>query len=366
MENLRSLKKLKFLIKNKKKTILVISGQYSYFKSRSNLLFGKLLKKNIVEYYFKSSPYPEIKEVKKIAKIIDKNKPDLIFAVGGGSVMDLAKIANIVDLKKTIGSKNSIITKKKSAQLVAIPLTAGSGAETTSTAVLYINKKKISIEGREVKPNYFFLIPDLVKNAPKKIKGPAIFDCIAQGVESIFSLKSNSISISYALKSLKISLKFYLDYYNNANLSNSKKMLLASHYAGNAIDISRTIASHAVSYPFTSLFGFSHGRAVAISFVAILKYNFFNEPCSLSKKNIIKKKYNLLFKLTNTKNINELAKYFELLILSLDIVTKKNNLKINFEKNWRLISRGINLKRLLNNPVILKKSTIKKILKTCC
>lgn len=361
MNIINTSKKLKFFVENKKNIILIIGGQKSYHKSGANLFFKKLLKNNKVEYYFKNSAYPEIKEVKIIAKIIKKIKPNLIFAIGGGSVMDLAKIANIIDLKKTLINKKEIITKKKLAKLIAIPLTAGSGAEATSTAVLYLGKKKISVEGDQVKPDHFFLASDLVKNTPKKIKGPAIFDCISQAVESLFSLKANSKSIFYALKSLRISINYALDYFNKPNSLNSKKMIFAAHYSGKAIDISRTIASHAISYPFTSLFGFSHGRAIAVSFVAILKYNFFNQRDSYSKK-----KYQKLFKLTKSKNINELAEYFDNIILSLGIETKKNNSKINFKKNWPKISRNINLKRLLNNPVKLKKVHIKKILENCC
>ena len=52
--------------------------------------------------------------------------------------------------------------KKKFAKLVAIPTTAGSGAEVTPNAVIYIDKIKYSVEGEQLKPDYFFLIPELV------------------------------------------------------------------------------------------------------------------------------------------------------------------------------------------------------------
>ena len=105
MNIINTSKKLKFFVKNKKNIILIIGGQKSYHKSGANLFFKKLLRNNKVEYYFKNSAYPEIKEVEIIAKIIEKIKPNLIFAIGGGSVMDLAKIANIIDLKKKLKNK---------------------------------------------------------------------------------------------------------------------------------------------------------------------------------------------------------------------------------------------------------------------
>lgn len=357
------LKKLKLLIQNKNSVILVIAGKKSYYSSGSYFFFKKLFKNNIVQYYFKSSPYPEIVETKIVAKKIHQINPGLIFAIGGGSVMDLAKIANIMDLKEK--SKKKYKTKIKYAKLIAIPLTAGSGAEATSTAVMYIDKKKFSIENKQIKPDYFFLIPDLVKNAPKKIKGPAIFDCIAQSIESIFSIKSDKRSIYYASRSLRISLKYYFEYYKKPNSLNSKEMLVAAHYAGKAIDISRTIASHAMSYPFTSIFNISHGKAVAISFVNVLRYNYDNRG-NVSAKFNFKKRFELMLRLTKKNNINQLTNYLQKIIENLEIETKANDPKINFLKNWQKIKKGINAKRLLNNPTPLTSIAIKKILQASC
>ena len=76
MNILNNYKKIDFFAKNKKNKILIIGGQKSYHKSGANLFFKKLLKNNKVEYYFKNSAYPEIKEVEIIAKIIAKiNSP---------------------------------------------------------------------------------------------------------------------------------------------------------------------------------------------------------------------------------------------------------------------------------------------------
>ena len=77
------------------------------------------------------------------------------------------------------------------AKLAAIPTTAGSGAEVTSNAVIYINKVKYSVEGDNLKPDFFFLVPELVITASRDIKASAGFDAIAQAIESLISKKSN-------------------------------------------------------------------------------------------------------------------------------------------------------------------------------
>jgi alcohol dehydrogenase class IV len=351
----KNINKFKNLIKNKKK-ILIVAGKKSYYKSKSNIFIDSILKDKNRTYFFKSGHYPNLKEIKKLKDLINKFYPDIIIAIGGGSVIDTAKISNIIVIK----DKN-FSTQKKFTNLVAIPLTAGSGAEVTSTAVVYIEKKKTSIETDQVIPDNYFLFPQLLLNAPKKIKGSSIFDCIAQAVESIFSLKSNDKSFYYAVKSLKISLNYYLKYYENPNFINAKQMLLASNYAGKAINISRTIASHAISYPFTALFNISHGKAVSITFTEILRYNYINCTKTNLKLKILKK-YKLLFKLTKTKNINKLILFFEKIIKNLDIKINLKSLKINLDINWKNIKFGINYKRLQNNPVYIDIKSIKKIL----
>ena len=87
---------------------------------------------------------------------MDNIKPDIIIAIGGGCVMDLAKISSNFKSDKHLIKRllNNDFNKKKTIVL-AIPTTAGSGAEVTSNAVIYINGLKYSIEGEEIRPNYF-------------------------------------------------------------------------------------------------------------------------------------------------------------------------------------------------------------------
>ena len=153
-----------FLNDNKFKKIFVLTGKKSYKLSGAKKIFSKLLKNKITKYFYKISPYPEIYELKKIIISLRKFSPDLIIAVGGGSVLDYAKVANVVEIcpnsNKRI-SNNTYPIKKRLAELVAIPTTAGSGAEVTSSAVIYINKIKYSVEDNLIKPNYFFYFLNL-------------------------------------------------------------------------------------------------------------------------------------------------------------------------------------------------------------
>ena len=139
--------------------------------------------------------------------------------------------------------------------MVAIPTTAGSGAEVTSGAVIYIDKIKHSIDNKIIIPDKYFLLPKIImRNKKKNLKASSGFDAISQSIESIISVKSNNTSLLFARKSLNISLKNYLSFLKNPNFYNSSNMSIAAMLAGKAINISKTTAPHAVSYPFTSHF----------------------------------------------------------------------------------------------------------------
>ena len=107
--NLSSLKEL--LKKNNNKRILVISGKKSYYKSGANKIFFNLFKKfKHLNFYFKQSYFPEISELIKIIRRIKIFQPDIIISIGGGSVIDYAKIANTLYDCRNI--KNLIIKSK--------------------------------------------------------------------------------------------------------------------------------------------------------------------------------------------------------------------------------------------------------------
>ena len=353
-----------FLNQKQFNKIFILGGKNSFIASGAKKLLSKYLKDKITYYYFKTSPFPEILELKNIILKLKKFSPDLILAVGGGSVLDYAKIANAIEntnnlSKKIINSSYSI--KNKFTKLVAIPTTAGSGAEATSNAVIYINKIKYSVEGKIIKPDYYFLIPELIIRSSKKIKSSAGFDAIAQSVESLISKKSNSQSINFAKKSLNISLKHYLDYIKRPNLKNTAAMCIAANLSGKAINISKTTAPHAVSYPFTSIYNISHGHAVSLTLEKFLKFNFLNlkkATCNFD----LNLRYKSIFKIFNVNNINELEHFFINFKNKSGLESNFKKLKIDLNRNINQILSGVNIQRLQNNPINLDKKDIKNII----
>ena len=348
------------------KKIFILCGKKSFTISGAENLINKMIVNKETKKLYKNSDFPVLEELIEIIKEIKNFKPDLILAIGGGSVIDYAKIANVltnsVNLRKEISNSTYRIDKKFT-KLIVIPTTAGSGAEVTANSVVYIDKIKHSVEGEELKPDHFFLLPELVISASKKIKSSAGFDAIAQAIESLISKKSNEKSVAFAKKSLDISLKYYLDYLNKPNNENTSAMCLAANLSGEAISISKTTAPHAVSYPFTSIYNISHGHAVSLTLNKFLKFNYEN----LEKSNSIfklKDRYQIIFDSSNTKTIESLDAYLENLKKNANLENNFSKLGVNIIEDYTKIISGVNVSRLSNNPVELKTEDIKKIIQS--
>ena len=346
------------------KKIFVLCGKKSFVTSGAEIFFKKLLSTKETKLFYKESEIPILEELIKIIIAIKSFKPDLILAVGGGAIIDYAKIANIVDVRDDLA--DLIINYnypfiKKYTKLAVIPTTAGSGAEVTSNAVIYVNGVKHSFESELLIPDNFFLIPEFLMSAPNKIKASAGFDAIAQALESLVSKKSNNQSVEYASKSLKISINNYISFLNNPDLKNATEMSIASNLAGKAISISKTTAPHATSYPFTSLFNISHGHAVGLFFESFFKFSFDNLKRSETSFDL-KERFDLIFNLLDVKNISDFNSKITLMKKKAKLEDNLGILNININQEAEKIIKGINLLRLGNNPIKISEKDIYKII----
>ena len=141
---------------------------------------------------------PLIIERKGSVLIISLNNPEKRNALNsemmGAAASAIANVGNYKELRSVViqGTGSSFC----------------SGAEVTNSAVIYFRNKKYSLESEKIKPNFYLLIPKYLKLLDKNIKASSGFDAISQSIESIFSLKSSSKSLSYAKQSLKISINY--------------------------------------------------------------------------------------------------------------------------------------------------------------
>ena len=358
-------KKLNFFIKkNKIKNILVITGKKSFNSSGfKNLnIFNDF--KHLITVLYKKKSIPEINELKSLIKKINIINPDLIVAVGGGSVIDYAKLSNGLHNIKNITNKikqNKIKINSNKTKILAIPTTAGSGAEITNFSVVYVKNVKYSIEHNLLKPDFFSLIPKMTIKSSKIIRASAGFDAIAQASESIFSKKANINSFKYSSRSLRCSIKNFLNFVNRPNFTHAKLMLKAANLAGKAISIARTNAPHSLSYFFTVRFKVPHGLAVSIFFIQLIKFYYYSMD-NLKNSLSLRKKFKFFFKILKIKDINEFEMLFKKILINSGIKRMIDNYKIDYKKNLKLIIASVNKERLSNAPINIKNKDLKKII----
>tara|TARA_B100001741_G_C16526927_1_gene587566 strand:- start:207 stop:1331 length:1125 start_codon:yes stop_codon:yes gene_type:complete len=349
-----------------KKKILIITGKKSFNLSGAKKIFLPIIKNNKVVFFFKKNSFPEIDEFVKLCKLCQKVKPQLIIGIGGGASIDYAKLTGVLynqtkKLKKILKNSKKIKNLKKIKTLV-IPSTAGSGAEETSFATLFIKNKKYSVAHKLIKPNDYVLLPKLINSSPKYIKASSGMDTICQSTESLISINSTKKSALYSLKSLKLAFNNIKMFVGSKSLKKSHNMSLAANYSGKAINIAKTNGPHAVSYYFSTYHGISHGHAVSLTLNSFLHFNYLNIKKSRAKFSL-EERYKKLFRLTKSKNIDDLTKYYENLIKNLNLEINFSKLRINLKKELKKIVKETNVERLGNNPVDVSKDNLINIIK---
>ena len=249
--------------------VFLVTGKNSYKSSGAEKYLSNLTKDKITFRFSDFEVNPTIEDLSKGVQKFDEFNPDIVIAIGGGSVIDMAKLINVVSANSHSSSKqiikNSGLIKKKGLKMVAIPTTAGTGSEVTQFAVIYISTKKYSLDHNYLLPDQYILNPSLVHNLPSNILASSAFDALSQAIESFWSVRSTDESKQYARESMKLILESLEKAVNQKSLRSIESLCYGANLAGKAINITRTTAPHALSYPITKIYGIPHGHAVALN-----------------------------------------------------------------------------------------------------
>ena len=246
------------LMENGCKTIFLITGRHYQ-------LTGEFvdLKDGIVDHYIKSGPNVEEAEVEEAYKRFLKEPSAAVVAIGGGSVMDLAKA---IIYKQVQGNQEIPF-------FLAAPTTAGSGSEATQFAVIYKDKKKLSLEHAALLPQLVILDPNLIKSLSRYQFAVSGMDVLCQSIEALWNKNVTENARQYATESIKLWNESFLPAVKKTNQEVVEKMLMSSHLAGKAISITRSTGPHAMSYYLTSHHDVPHGHAVALFLPLFFIYN---------------------------------------------------------------------------------------------
>ena len=223
-------------------------------------------------------PEPSYMQAQKLVDQCREYGADFILAVGGGSVMDTAKLSSVLMTEDyTIKDLLDDPTRaRKYIKTLVIPTTAGTGSEATPNAIVAVPEKelKVGIVNNAMISDYVILDAVMIKNLPRKIAAATGIDAMAHCIECFTSNKANPFSDTFALEGLDLILNSIIPACDDPNAMQAKlNMQIGSFYGGVAITASGTTAVHALSYPLGGKYHIAHGVSNAILLVPVMKFN---------------------------------------------------------------------------------------------
>lgn len=232
-----------------------------------------------IQCYCHAGGEPTVDEVDTLRKVIRNSKAQWVAAVGGGSVIDLAKAAaGLADhaLSTAFYQANPSEIQPAFIPLIVAPTTAGTGSEATVVSVLTNPDKGIKQSIRHVShmPRAVILDPQLLRGCPPATIAAAGLDAFVQAFESYTSRHAVPFTQCLAECAIeRISTNLLPLFENPANCDAAASMLEASYITGLAFSHSRLGVVHGLVHPLGVRFNVAHGVACACSLPAALEYN---------------------------------------------------------------------------------------------
>jgi len=271
--------------KLKPSKILFVTANKSFIKLNIESLIEPITNKYISKRFFGFDNNPKLTDVNKGIKVLKGFQPDIIISIGGGSVMDMGKLINILSQNPKYKDliRNNSNFKISKIPLIAIPTTSGTGSESTSFSVIYINNKKYSVSDMSMLPDYALIDTSLSSTMSKKLRASSAFDAFSQSIESYWSINSTKASKILSIQAIKLIHTNLIKSLNN-DKSARTAMAKAANLSGQAINITKTTAPHALSYQISTKYGLQHGHAVALTLGKFFILNYPQNDINISDR----------------------------------------------------------------------------------
>jgi len=303
-------------------------------------------------------PNPKYESVISGIKTYRQKGCDLILAAGGGSAMDVAKCIKLFNCMNVEENclKQEIISNE--IPFLAIPTTAGTGSEATRFAVIYYEGNKQSVSHESGIPEYVLMDPELLRTLPEYQRKATMLDALCHAVESFWSVNAGKESQKAAAEAIRMVLA-YKDAYLANQPEGNEKMLLAANLAGKAINYTKTTAGHAMAYKITTLYGLSHGHAVALVVDSLWPYMAAHTENCIDPRGeaYLKTMFEELAKVCGCDSVEASIEKYQNWFAALDLErpTLQNAGQLD------LLTHSVNPVRLKNNPVQLTEETLESL-----
>ena len=344
-----------YLEQNHSKNIFVVCGNsIRYFEGIQNK-FAKLAGRGIEIHYFRDfTPNPQYESVVKGVKAFRQDGCDTIFAVGGGSAMDVAKC---VKLFCNMESDESYLIQQivpNRIPFLAMPTTAGSGSEATRFAVIYKDNVKQSIQHDSCIPDGVVMDADVLDMLPLYQRKSTMCDALCHALESFWSVNSTDESRRYSAKALQQVIE-NMDGYIAGDRQASAGMLLAANIAGRAINIAQTTAGHAMCYQITHLYRCAHGHAAMLCNRRLFSWMLKNmEKCiDIRGTKYIQDIFDQIARIVKCANAQRAAEWMEKEFQKLQLEVPAVR-----DEEYKILKASVNPVRLRNFPFLLDSEAI--------
>nr|WP_310617690.1 iron-containing alcohol dehydrogenase [Pantoea cypripedii] len=348
----QALNDLSYLLKGKQKALLVTDKNIEGIPAVQTLITQ--LKQQIASLSVVNSvpPEPSQHDVATIVAALPTTDVDLVIGVGGGSVLDVAKLLSILCVAGAPTLDALLAGEKPLTRTTSllIPTTAGTGSEATPNAILAIPEKetKVGIITPVMLPDYVALIPELTTSMPPHIASSTGIDALCHLIECFTATVANPVSDNYAMigmKKLFTSLETAVA--EPDNLEARLNMLWASYYGGASIAHAGTHLVHAMSYPLGGKYHIPHGVANAILLAPCMR---FVRPAAVSK---FAQVWDLLpdadLQLDEEAKSHALVEYFAALVQRLKLPASLEELGIGPDHLPYLVEAALDVQRLMKN-----------------
>ena len=328
----------------------------SFIKSEKN---QEVLNKTFKKFIFTVQPAPKgepnIEEMKEIFNKIFEFKPDTIIAIGGGSVIDSAKICWLFyehpDLSKEQVTRSfAIPALRGKSKFIAVPTTAGSGSEMSSAAVFQFDKndhKRFAVS-HDFLPDIAVLDPSFIIDLSRSVKINGAFDALAHSIEGYVSLFKNPNTQDLATIAIRKIFSNFEKYIDDKNEEAAYEILRAANYAGVVQNISVPGIGHAFSHAFAS-YGVSHGFGCGSFLPLAMEFN--------SRDNTVRNLLDRLAKELNLKSYEDLIEKIQFLKFETNLLIGTETKKlVKLDKNF--IDNILSDPTARANPVSLEKENI--------
>lgn len=199
-----------------------------------------------------------------------------VIAIGGGSVLDIAKVLSVADGEGVDELYEKAPNLEKKHELIAIPTTCGTGSEVTNIAIMSRTRlgTKLGLVSPAMYADHAVLIPELLKGLPFEVFATSSIDALVHAVESSLSPKATPYTKLFGYKAIEMIIQGYQKIAadgREARIPLLGDFLIASNFAGLAFGTAGCAAVHATSYPLSGKYHVAHGESNYAMFTGVLK-----------------------------------------------------------------------------------------------